>query len=124
MGLIGCRETSVRNYHYSVYNNPEKLSSQSVYQISEGVQQKSSDKERQTGDGVHQNMIEIRLVVLPHQLDSALFLIHSNTLNLRGFTIRDLPGRLDSHELSDRTAYHTAMGHKCNLILVLIRLTE
>lgn len=76
------------------------------------------------GDGVNQNMIEIRLVVLPHQLDSALFLIHSNSLNLKGFTIRGLPERLDSHELSDRTAYHNAMGHKCNLILVLIRLTE
>jgi len=28
MGLIGCGETSVRNYHYSLPNNPEERSSQ------------------------------------------------------------------------------------------------
>jgi len=88
------------------------------------VQQKGSDKERQTGNGVRQNIVEIRLVVLPHKLDSALFLIHSNSLNLRGFTIRGLPWRLDSHELSDRTVYQNAMEHNCNLMLVLIRLTD
>lgn len=76
------------------------------------------------GDEVRQNIIEIRLVVLPHQLDSALFLIHSNSLNLRGLTISGLPGRLDSDELSDRTIYQHAMEHNCNLILVLIRLTD
>jgi len=27
MGLIGCPETSVRNYHYSLCNNPEERSS-------------------------------------------------------------------------------------------------
>jgi len=28
MGQIGCSETSVRNYHYSLSNNPEGRSSQ------------------------------------------------------------------------------------------------
>ena len=28
MGSIGCPETSVRNYHYSLRNNPEERSSQ------------------------------------------------------------------------------------------------
>jgi hypothetical protein len=28
MGPIGCPETSVRNYHYSLRNNPEERSSQ------------------------------------------------------------------------------------------------
>jgi len=27
MGLIGCPETSVRNYHYTLRNNPEERSS-------------------------------------------------------------------------------------------------
>jgi hypothetical protein len=30
MGPIGCPETSVRNYHYSLRNNPEERSSQMV----------------------------------------------------------------------------------------------
>jgi len=28
MGQIGCPETSVRNYHYSLRNNPEERNSQ------------------------------------------------------------------------------------------------
>jgi len=124
MGLKVRPERSVINYHYSLHNNPEKRSSQSVYKISEGVRLKSSDKERQMGDGVRQNTIEIRVAVLPHQLHSALFLIHSNSSNLRGFPIRGIPGRLDSHGLSDRTVYQNAMEHNCNVILVLIRLTD
>jgi len=31
MGPIGCPETSVRHHHYSLHNNPEKLSSQSQH---------------------------------------------------------------------------------------------
>jgi len=31
MGLIGCPETSVRNYHYSPRNNPEECSSKNKY---------------------------------------------------------------------------------------------
>jgi len=30
MGLIGCPETSLRNYHYSPRNNPEERSSQAL----------------------------------------------------------------------------------------------
>jgi len=28
MGPLGCSETSVRNYHYTLHNNPEGCSSQ------------------------------------------------------------------------------------------------
>jgi hypothetical protein len=31
MGLIVCPETSVRNYHYSLHNNPEEHSSHSLH---------------------------------------------------------------------------------------------
>jgi len=30
MGPIGCPDTSVRNYHYSLRNDPEKRSAQDV----------------------------------------------------------------------------------------------
>jgi len=31
MGAKGCPKTSVRNYHYSVFNNPEERSSQLLH---------------------------------------------------------------------------------------------
>ena len=41
MGPIGCPETSIRNYHYSLRNNPEERS----YQLLRGGSLKSREEE-------------------------------------------------------------------------------